>query len=74
MFYGCSEYPKCDRVYWDKPVAIPCPKCHAPFLLEKTTKKDGTMHVCANENCDYKMAVGKIDLSTNKADEISAIF
>jgi DNA topoisomerase-1 len=53
MFYGCSEYPKCDAVYWDKPVSEPCPQCHAPFLLEKTTKK-GTTRSCANEECDYK--------------------
>ncbi|MFL6208232.1 MAG: type I DNA topoisomerase [Pyrinomonadaceae bacterium] len=52
-FYGCSEYPACDRVYWDKPVAEPCPQCHAPFLLEKTTKK-GTTRKCANEECDYQ--------------------
>jgi DNA topoisomerase-1 len=52
-FYGCSEYPACDRVYWDKPVAAPCPQCHAPFLLEKTTKK-GTTRKCANEECDYQ--------------------
>lgn len=53
-FYGCSEYPKCDVVYWDKPVIKPCPKCNAPFLLEKTTKKDGTILSCAQEGCDYK--------------------
>jgi DNA topoisomerase-1 len=52
-FYGCSEYPKCDAVYWDKPISEPCPQCHAPFLLEKTTKK-GTTRSCANEECDYK--------------------
>jgi DNA topoisomerase-1 len=52
-FYGCSEYPKCDAVYWDKPIAEPCPQCHAPFILEKTTKK-GTTRSCANEECDYK--------------------
>jgi DNA topoisomerase-1 len=52
-FYGCSEYPKCDAVYWDKPIGEPCPQCHAPFLLEKTTKK-GTTRSCANEECGYK--------------------
>jgi DNA topoisomerase-1 len=56
MFYGCSEYPKCDAVYWDKPVSEPCPQCHAPFVLEKTTKK-GTTRSCANEECDYKTDV-----------------
>jgi DNA topoisomerase-1 len=53
-FYGCSEYPKCDVVYWDKPVAEACPKCNAPFLLEKTTKKEGTVRYCAKEGCDYR--------------------
>ena len=52
-FYGCSEYPNCDVVYWDKPIAKPCPQCNAPFLLEKTTKK-GTSHVCVREDCGYR--------------------
>lgn len=26
-FYGCSRYPDCDFVTWDKPVADKCPKC-----------------------------------------------
>jgi DNA topoisomerase-1 len=64
-FYGCSNYPKCDRVYWDKPVPVPCPKCNAPFLLEKNTKKEGTMHVCANEACDYKTPVNLSEKSGN---------
>jgi DNA topoisomerase-1 len=53
-FYGCSEYPKCDVVFWDKPVTEACPKCNAPFLLEKTTKKDGTFRYCAQEGCGYR--------------------
>ena len=57
IFYGCVNYPKCDEVYWDKPVAHTCPQCGAPFLLEKTTKKDGTVRYCKNEDCDYKMSV-----------------
>jgi DNA topoisomerase I len=50
-FYGCSEYPNCNVVYWDKPVLETCPNCNAPFLLEKTTKKQGTFRYCANEDC-----------------------
>lgn len=75
-FYGCAEYPKCDVVFWDKPVPVPCPQCNAPFLLEKTTKKDGTMHVCANEKCDYKIAADKTAFAPKaKADEeVSQIF
>ncbi len=55
VFYGCSAYPDCDRVYWDKPVLETCPKCKEPFLLEKTTKKQGTFRYCANtEECGYR--------------------
>ena len=54
VFYSCSAYPDCDRVYWDKPVAEACPQCNAPFLLEKTTKKQGTFRYCANESCGYR--------------------
>jgi DNA topoisomerase-1 len=54
VFYGCSEYPNCNVVYWDKPVLETCPQCNAPFLLEKTTKKQGTFRYCANEDCGYK--------------------
>ena len=56
-FYGCSNYPKCDVVYWDKPVDQPCPQCKAPYILQKTTKKEGTFRYCQNEGCDYKIAV-----------------
>jgi DNA topoisomerase-1 len=53
-FYGCSAYPDCDHVYWDKPVVETCPQCAAPFLLEKTTKKQGTFRYCANTECGYR--------------------
>ena len=53
VFYGCSQYPDCEIVYWDKPVIKSCPKCNAPFLLEKTTKKLGTFRYCAKEGCGY---------------------
>ncbi|MBA2526524.1 MAG: type I DNA topoisomerase [Pyrinomonadaceae bacterium] len=52
-FYGCSQYPACDAVFWNKPVKEACPSCQAPFLLEKTTKKQGTFRHCANEECGY---------------------
>jgi DNA topoisomerase-1 len=56
-FYGCANYPKCDVVFWDKPVDQKCPNCDAPFLLEKTTKRDGTVRYCQNEECGYKISV-----------------
>ena len=66
VFYGCSAYPDCDRVYWDKPVAEACPKCKAPFLLEKTTRKQGTFRHCANEECGYRSNEASGDATTGK--------
>jgi DNA topoisomerase-1 len=58
VFYGCSNYPKCEFSTWDKPVSTPCPKCNAPFLVEKTAKSKGsesvtTRLVCHTADCDY---------------------
>ncbi len=61
VFYGCSEYPKCDAVFWDKPVATPCPQCNKPFLLEKyNAKKEETVRYCSEEDCDYKTVNGEL--------------
>ena len=53
MFFGCSNYPDCDFVLWNRPIAEKCPKCDAPFLTEKTTKKHGRQLICNTEDCDY---------------------
>lgn len=53
VFYSCNQFPKCRFALWDKPVTKPCPKCHAPFLLEKRpAKKDHTLQ-CADKSCGY---------------------
>ena len=66
VFYGCAMYPDCDRVYWDKPVVEACPNCKAPFLLEKTTKKQGTFRHCANEECGYSSNEGAVEKAKAK--------
>ena len=43
IFYGCSNFPKCKFIVSDKPVNKECPECDAPFLVEKTTKNEGTL-------------------------------
>ena len=53
IFFGCSNYPDCDFVLWNRPVPEACPKCSAPYLIEKTTKKHGRQILCNNEDCDY---------------------
>ncbi len=54
VFYGCSRYPDCDFVLWNKPVQNPCPLCNAPFTVVKTTKRSGTVRFCNNEDCKFK--------------------
>ncbi len=41
VFYGCTNYPKCDFTAWDKPVPMTCPKCKANYMTEKTRKPRG---------------------------------
>jgi len=64
-----DELSKMRAVYWDKPVKELCPKCSMPFVLEKTTKKDGTVRYCQNEECDYKMTVYNADVTTDSKTE-----
>lgn len=57
IFYSCSCYPKCKNALWNRPIARPCPQCGAPFITEKITKRRGTEHLCASEDCDWKEQV-----------------
>lgn len=50
IFYGCSRYPDCEFVSWDKPIPRFCPKCKH-ILTEKVTRK-GSQVKCSS--CDYK--------------------
>lgn len=53
IFYGCSRYPDCDYTTPFMPIAEPCPKCAAPFIVEKKTKI-GTVWTCIKEGCDWE--------------------
>ncbi len=46
LFYGCSNYPTCDFVSWDKPVAKNCPSCTSTYMLQKFTKAKGEVLKC----------------------------
>jgi DNA topoisomerase I len=50
IFYGCDQFPGCDFLSWDKPIARACPKCES-LLVEKKLKK-GVQVQCME--CDYK--------------------
>ena len=47
LFYGCTNYPKCDFTSNYKPVPQTCPECGSAYLLEKTLKS-GVYLVCPN--------------------------
>jgi DNA topoisomerase I len=54
IFYGCSRYPDCDFTTPHEPINEPCPKCSAPFIVEKRTKQ-GNFRSCIKEGCDWEI-------------------
>lgn len=55
LFYGCSNYPECDFISWDKPIGRDCPKCNHYLMQHK--KGRSSQVICSN--CDYKEEVQK---------------
>ena len=53
IFYSCNRYPACKFASWDRPIPEPCPTCGAPFIVEKTTKRAGTVRRCLKEGCAF---------------------
>ena len=60
-FFSCNRYPRCRFATWDRPVAEACPQCGAPFVVEKTTKRAGTVRRCLSEGCTYKETVAEAE-------------
>lgn len=48
-FYGCTGYPDCDFVSWNKPTGDICEVCGS-YMVEKVSKS-GTKIVCSNKEC-----------------------
>jgi DNA topoisomerase I len=38
IFYGCSNYPRCDFTTWTRPLAQPCPNCGGLITAERDGK------------------------------------
>ena len=53
VYYGCSNYPKCNYMTWDEPVPEKCPKCGSTLF-----KKKGQLY-CAKEGCGFVKAIEK---------------
>jgi DNA topoisomerase-1 len=66
IFFSCDQYPTCKYALWDKPVLIPCPECEAPYVVEKTTKRAGTVRRCVREGCTYSETIDEGPLLTEE--------
>ena len=51
IFYGCSNYPKCDFISWDEPSMEKCPRC-GKTLLKKKGKHP--KYYCITPDCGYE--------------------
>ena len=53
VYYGCSNYPKCNYMTWDESVPEKCPQCGSTLF-----KKKGQLY-CAKEGCGFVKAIEK---------------
>ena len=53
VYYGCSNYPKCNYMSWEEPVPEKCPQCGSTLF-----KKKGQLY-CAKEGCGFVTAMEK---------------
>ncbi|MCK9268211.1 MAG: type I DNA topoisomerase, partial [Alkaliphilus sp.] len=52
LFYGCSNFPQCRFVSWNRPVDKKCPRC-GNILVYRRSKK-GDKIICSNKDCKYE--------------------
>lgn len=60
IFYGCSGYPLCKFMSWDKPTGKKCPLCGGAVVVTARGKVR-----CNNRNCNYK----EEDITEEKTNE-----
>ena len=53
VFYGCSRYPECSYVSWDKPLARACPKCGG-----KLSTKNNKQAYCVDCHSRFELEEG----------------
>ncbi len=66
-FYGCENYPNCDFVVWDKPVAEPCPDCGYVGAEMKSNKTRGAYRKCLKCTNEWDVA------SPEDAEEVAEV-
>ena len=47
LFYGCSGYPNCKQVFWDRPTEEKCPDCGSLLVIK------GKKLNCSNPECKF---------------------
>ena len=64
QFYGCSNYPECNFMTWDKPTGENCPKCGKSLFKGK-----GGLITCPDENCGYSFKAPRKNAKKSQEDE-----
>ncbi len=60
IFFGCSNYPKCDFTMNQPPQDRPCPQCQFPWLMKK-----GKKILCPRDECPHQEAAAS-DAAVNE--------
>ena len=64
QFYGCSNYPECTFMTWDKPTGENCPKCGKSLFKGK-----GGMITCSNTECGYSFKAPRKNAKKSREEE-----
>lgn len=54
IFWGCSNYPQCKFSISGDIEETPCPQCHTPYLIKRTSAQGAIVWYCNNKECGYK--------------------
>ncbi len=52
-YYACSNYPRCKFILWQRPIPESCPRCGAPFLVERYARGKRLARHCVRKDCNY---------------------
>ncbi|MEE3392253.1 MAG: type I DNA topoisomerase [Lachnospiraceae bacterium] len=60
-YYGCSAFPDCQFMSWQKPARTKCPECGSPMVIK------GNKLVCTNPECVYSRTMTDEDKKSEEA-------
>ncbi|MCL0107914.1 type I DNA topoisomerase [Peptococcaceae bacterium] len=63
VLYGCSNYPNCGFVIWNKPSKQKCPKCGSIMIYKNSRSKDKKIQ-CINGDCKYQTIEDKSNVES----------